>query len=352
MSFLWNGIVFLKLLKNKARPSPKHKKYFLKNAYKKSGVLPGRKIYLNKINLPIERTSVPAFFNKKVKAGMTVEAAIVLPIFLFFFLNLSCAIEMIRLHCNLEAALCNTGNKMSVYGSALIGGAAKAEVGTENVEDGMENNEGKKNNKSDNIVIQEAGDIFFSYIYVKNAVIKYEGKDYLDNSPLLYGSDGLQFIESDIFTSQDTFDITMTYAVSPWIDCIGIRPFRMANRYYGHIWNGYDLSNFAKDEEKAETVYIAENASVYHENINCTHLRLTIREVSPGQIGSERNIYGNKYTLCEKCGKGIMPNKLYVGKEGDRYHYSDECPGLKRTVYSMKRAEAEQKYRPCSRCSN
>jgi len=327
MSFLWKGIKLVKLLENKARPSPKHKESFIKTAHKKQpGILPEKKFYnqiINyKITSSIKRTSVPAFFNKKIQAGMTVEAALILPIFLFFFLNLSCAVEMIRLHCNLEAALCNTGNKMSVYGSALTGAGIEAE------------------------------DIIFSYIYVKNAVIDYCGKEYLDNSPLLYGSDGLQFIESEIFTSQDTFEINMTYAVAPWIKYLGIRPFRMANRYYGHIWNGYDLSGSVEDEKVRQTVYIAENASVYHEDSNCTHLKLTIREVSPLEIDSERNIYGSKYTLCEKCGKGIMPNRLYVGIEGDRYHYSDGCPGLKRTIYSMSREEAEQKYRPCSRCSD
>lgn len=322
MSSLWKEIEFVKLLKNKARPSPKPKKFFLKNAHNKPGNLPGKNSCNNKINYSIERTSVPAFFKKNVRAGMTVEAAIVIPLFLFFFLNLSCAVEMIRLHSNLEAALCNTGNKISVYGSALTDGENEAE------------------------------DIFFSYTYVKNAVIKYEGKDYLDSSPLLYGSDGLQFIESDIFTSDDTFELTMTYAVGPWIQYVGIRPFRMANKYYGHIWNGYDLGNSVEEEENIQTVYIAENASVFHENRNCTHLKLAIREVSPLQIGSERNLYGNKYTLCEKCGKGVMPNKLYVGKEGDKYHYREDCPGLKRTVYSMTKTEAQQKFRPCSRCSN
>ena len=53
---------------------------------------------------------------------MTVEASIVLPLFLFFFLNLGCAIEMIRLHGNLQLALWQIGSKMAVYGYALDSG--------------------------------------------------------------------------------------------------------------------------------------------------------------------------------------------------------------------------------------
>lgn len=342
MSSLWNEIEFVKLLKNKARPSPKHKEFFLKNAHKNPGALPVKKSYINKVNSTIERTSLLTFSNKKVHAGMTVEAAIVFPLFLFFFLNLSCAVEMIRLHCNLEAALCNIGNKMSIYGSALLSEEVK--------EEGKELEEAERDSKN-TIVMQEAKDMLFSYIYVKDAIIRYEGKEYLDSSPLLYGSDGLQFLESDIFTSDDTFEITMTYAVAPWIQYVGIRPFSMANKYYGHIWNGYDLSSSVDNKEKIQTVYIAQNASVYHEDINCTHLKLSIREISPLNIKSERNIYGKKYTLCEKCGKGTMPNRLFVGMEGDRYHFRKDCPGLKRTIYSMSKTEAGSKYRPCSRCS-
>ena len=50
---------------------------------------------------------------------MTIEAAVVLPCFLFFFINLSSSLEMIRLHGNLEYALHNAGNEVCLYGSLL-----------------------------------------------------------------------------------------------------------------------------------------------------------------------------------------------------------------------------------------
>ncbi|MBR1478556.1 MAG: hypothetical protein IJ608_11435 [Lachnospiraceae bacterium] len=269
-------------------------------------------------------------------ASMSVEAAVVLPIFIFFFVNLSCAIEMMRLHGNIETALVNAGNKLSVYGSVYSynGGYVTAEEG------------------DDDGIMDEIKDVAFSYAYIKNEVIDYTGKAYLDASPLLYGSDGLNFLESEIFTSGDTFEITMTYAVQPWIKMPGVRPFRMANRYYGHIWNGYGTGFEGQaPEEAVETVYVAENASVYHENRNCTHLSLRISEVNTFDIPGLRNENGGKYTACEKCAKGLTPYTLYIGAEGDRYHFDRNCPGLKRTVYSMTKAEAVKKYRPCSRCS-
>lgn len=291
----------------------------------------------------IKGISLFTFLKQGMSAGMTVEAALVLPLFLFFFLNLSCALEMIRLRGNLELALWETGSKLSVYGHILSTGLPEKDQGYN-----RENGAGKE---SQNELWAELGDIAFSYLYVKNAVIQYTGEEYLEKSPLTRGVNGLQFWESEIFTEGDCFEIVMTYEVSTWMEIPGIRPFRMWNRYYGHIWNGYEISGTDEAGNPAsETVYVAANGAVYHKNENCTHLQLTIREVAGRQVGDERNGSGGKYTLCEKCGKGAQPDIVFIGVEGDRFHYDRGCAGLKRTYFSILLSDAG-KYRSCSRCS-
>ncbi|MCM1536012.1 MAG: hypothetical protein NC126_08850 [Clostridium sp.] len=281
-------------------------------------------------------TSLFTFFKRKLSAGMTVEAALVLPLFLFFFLNLSCALEMIRLQGNLELALWETGSKLSVYGHILSANPSEKE-------------QAKKSGQNE--ILAELGDIAFSYLYVRNAVTQYVGEEYLEQSPLTHGVNGLQFLESEIFTEGDCFEIVMTYEVSTWMDIPGIRPFRMWNRYYGHIWNGYEISGTGEAGRPAdETVYVAENGVVYHKTPDCTHLQLTIQEVDKEQVGNKRNAGGGKYTICEKCGKGASPETVFIGKEGDRFHYDRGCAGLKRTYFSILLSDAG-KYRPCSRCS-
>ena len=272
-----------------------------------------------------------ALLSREVCASMTVEAAIVLPIFLFFFINMGCAIEMIRLHGNLELALREAGNKLSVYGYVL--------------------DQGDTAESDSSALGQEVLDIAFSYTYVKRQIINYAGEEYLNQSPLIYGTDGLQFVESEIFTGQDQFELILTYAVSPWMQTPGVRAFRMANKYYGHIWNGYDLGNTSNDNGVTKDyVYLARNGTVYHESPNCTHLALTIREVSAMQVPYERNESGGRYTRCEICGRGTSPGIVYIGVEGDRYHHDRECSGLRRSIYTMERETAQARYRPCSRC--
>lgn len=313
----------MKLQTSHKRPSPKHTNTNLSLA---RGFLNGKSPYQAKPCNAIEETSLFAFFGKKAAAGMTVEAAIVLPLFMFFFLNMSSAIEMIRLHGKLQLALWNVGNRLAVYGCALEGGEQPDGQGW-----------------------RELADIAFSYTYVKNETVNYVGQEYLEESPLTYGTDGLQFWESDIFTQDDSMELIVTYSVSPLGEMVGFKPFRMANRYCSHIWNGYRLPG-AEDDEKEEVVYVAENGEVYHQDRDCTHLVLSVQQVTMQEALLRRNMQGARYGECEKCAQGRLQAQVYITNEGNRYHYDKSCPGLKRTVFTISKERAE-KYKPCKRCS-
>lgn len=334
------------------KPSPTKtilSQQFIKNSALYESIHRNRNGHTDYRHLSIEGTPLFIFLQKKAAAGMTVEAAMVLPVFLFFFLNLSCALEMIRLQGNLELALRETGNQFSIYGAML-----PAEVSPEPKEYGERDMGSGKGG-----ILAELGDIALSNLYAKRAVIKYAGEDYLKQSPLTKGADGLQFMGSEIFQAGDCFELLMTYEVSAWMQMPGIRPFRMWNRYYGHFWNGYAMPGAnagaggmpgADTGSAGVTVYVAENGSVYHRSRDCTYLSLTVREVAGSQIEHERNGNGGKYYRCKKCGKGDVPTEVFVGAEGERFHYDRNCSGLKRTFFSIFLEEADS-YRPCSRCS-
>jgi len=281
----------------------------------------------------VRGASLSALLHRWAEGGMTVEAALVLPLFLFFFLNLSCAMELIRLHGNIQLALWETGTRLSVYGFAL---------GKEEVLRSAEEREGSWG--------EEIAGIAFSYAYIKSKLTDSLGEEYLNASPLERGADGLQFWESKILPSKDEVEITVTYAVSPWYSVVGFRPFRMANRYYCHIWNGYDVAGGSGENgELPVTVYVAENGEVYHRDRNCSHLQLSVREIADYMLNSCRNENGERYVMCEKCKSSPCTGILYITAEGSRYHYGRDCPGLKRTVFSILLKDAGG-YRPCSRC--
>ena len=317
MPFLWGKKEPNNKTKKNKKPSPTNQLFSTGLAQSPQKNVGGSTRRLRPIYRLIEKVPLPASFHRKLKAGMTVEAAVVLPLFLFFVLNLSCSIELIRLHGNLQIALWETGSQMAVYGHAL----------------------------EDSTVAS-----MFSYFYVQNQVVKYVGEDYLNNSPLTEGAKGLIPWESKIFNSQDEMDLIITYQVSPWSGLVGFTSFRMANRYYGHIWNGYDISNPEEESQLLEDiVYMAENGQVYHEDRNCTHLKLSIQETTWEGAKQKRNQWGKSYTACEKCCPEEGTVILYITDEGERYHSDRNCSGLKRTVFSVPRDRVSG-HRVCSRC--
>ena len=275
----------------------------------------------------------PFFFHKYHTsgwhAGMTVEAAIVLPCFLFFFLNLLGIIEVYRLHSTLLAALRETGRELSVYAYAYK--AVTKEEEDEGLEALLEN-------------------IAFSYLYVKGRVESLAGEEYLDTSPLSEGKESIRYTDSSILQQGDIIDLVASYQVSPFIGVVGFSPARFYCRYYGRAWTGYEVAPEGEEGgSREEYVYVAENAEVFHLSRECTHIRLSISECEAPDLETLRNESGSKYTPCELC-VSFPDGRFYIARTGDRYHRDLNCSGLKRTITVMLRGEAEKKYRICSRC--
>lgn len=259
------------------------------------------------------KSSLPAFFRKELRAGMTVEASVVLPLCICFLINLSGAIEMIRLHNNLQFALWNTGSRIAML-------ACEEEYPIPSL---------------------------LTQLFVRGCITDCLGEEYLDQSPLTYGSNGLLLLESNLSGEENELDFVITYRTDSLIPLLGFPSFRMANRCCVRMWNGYEIT----PQEQTELVYVTEQGEVYHRSRECTYLRLSVRETLRERLESERNRQGSRYAACEKCAHGNMPAILYLTDEGDCYHYCRDCPGLKRTVTAIAK-EAAGGYRPCSRCGN
>ncbi|MCM1569457.1 MAG: hypothetical protein NC081_08425 [Roseburia sp.] len=319
---------------NQPNPSPNHMEKILRQAHGagRSFIRTIKKLS-PKRHKPIEGISVPISLTGKLGAGMTVEASLVLPLFLFFFLNLSSTMEIIRLHGNLEMALWEIGSRMSIYGYALSD------------EKKLQDRAGTGESWW-----YELADMAFSYGYVKQKLVDYVGEDYLEGSPLTYGADGLQFVGSDVFSQSDHLEIVLTYQVSPLCAVPGFRSFLMENHYLGHLWTGYEIPGTGEgSRQKLVLYYVAENGEVYHISGECTHLKLTKRRVSLTEALSARNAQGGRYTRCGKCKKETSSDMVWIPDIGEHYHYSESCSGLKRTIYTITEEEIIG-YRACSRC--
>ena len=89
------------------------------------------------------------------------------------------------------------------------------------------------------------------------------------------------------------------------------------------------------DDDDDEYVYVAENGSVYHNSRSCYHIRISVRSVS-GEVLDDRY---SGLSACRICGRYKSNGVIYVTEQGDKYHYSLGCSGLKRTIYRKKKSE-------------
>lgn len=249
------------------------------------------------------------------RGSMTVEAAVVIPLILLFFLHLGSVMEMIRLHGKLEYALWQVGREVAVYGAS----------GNE----------------------EEIPDFAISYLYVSSRIGQILGEEYLDTSPLTYGSKGLNYLTSEYLEEEESIDIVITYQVSPQITCFPFPYFRMASRYYGRAWTGY-----AVGEEMQQTtyVYVAQEGEVWHSRADCSYLKLHIYEANPNALWMLRNENGEKYRACSRCADYPLGEQVYLTEDGNRYHTVRSCPSLQRRVHAIV-WQTDLPYRPCSRCA-
>lgn len=122
-----------------------------------------------------------------------------------------------------------------------------------------------------------------------------------------------------------------------------------ADQVVVRAWVGYTGESFS-GRGGEQIVYLTPGGSVYHTDRDCTHLRLSVRQVSRDALDGERNQSGGRYYACEYCVRsGAAGNTVYITDHGSSYHSQINCQGLKRTIEAVPLSLAGG--RPCcSRC--
>lgn len=250
---------------------------------------------------------------KKIKGSITIEVALVLPLFMFCLLNLITLFEMIHIHSVMDSALNQVGKEISTYA---------------NFQDVYENS-------------------FLTEAYVRERVIQIAGREKIENSVIVGGISGIKLWRSEVRTDNDVIDLIVTYRVKPWFAFEHVGEMVLINRCCVKAYTGYEREELGVGEGK---YYIADTGEVYHLNRTCTHLLLSISMIEIQELESARNMYGSAYSPCEICFDEYCGNSnIYITEQGDRYHAFVACPGLKRTIYVISASEIGN--RPlCLRC--
>ncbi|MBO4776097.1 MAG: pilus assembly protein [Lachnospiraceae bacterium] len=256
---------------------------------------------------------------KYKKGSLTIETALVLPIFMSLSIALVSVLEMITLYSRVEYALHETAREIAIaqYPIEYV-----KQCGEEIFESKLDSD------------VTEYIDFIPSGPVARILFTEKFGFKNISNSLIKNGELGIMFFRSEVLDEEGNVDLIATYRVEPLFNLFKVGEMTFANRAKVHAWNGYSHS---KNSEKDQYVYITETGTVYHTNRNCSHLHVTVLTVYKEKLDECRNKDGKKYYPCEKCagkdkGEGEF---VYVTPYGTSYHTSLSCSGLKRTIYKV-----------------
>lgn len=259
--------------------------------------------------------------------SITLEAAIALPLYVFAIVILISIIGMLKSYADVEASVYRAGKELALY--------TTAETVTQSMDDS------EMADVANTVLV----DTYAKNMLVNNLEGEADTPGYIEN-----GTSGISFIQSRVdgaAEEENIIDLVATYKLKPRIDFFGVGTVSVANRARLHTWTGYEIPGTTDDDEE-RMVYITESGTVYHLTPTCTHINLSITPVDYDLVSTYINENGGTYDRCLLCGGGTG-GTVFITSDGDCYHSSVTCSGLKRTVIEIPISEVGT--RPCcQRC--
>ena len=261
-----------------------------------------------------EKTSRCASFKKR--GSMTVEAALVFPLFVFALTAFLYLFFLVQLRTEIGRALTDAGRELAqiAYFSEDAGNLAPSALATvygrREVDASLENLAAAK-------------------------IIK-------------GGVGGVSFLgtvweeETSMLTLPATYQVVLPPGLS-WF-----HPIRVTQMRTIRGWTGFQGRSGTKETTGEEIVYVTDYGTVYHRELGCRHLKLSVRQEILAEVPELRNTDGAKYYPCERCWEGET-ELVFLTESGNRYHQSLNCSSLVRGIRTLRISETGG-LPPCSVC--
>jgi len=262
---------------------------------------------MNKSNSPNKRAAacIPA-------GSITIEAALIIPIFLFAAL---CLIYVLEIHA------IQTTIRMAAHTAAKE--VAQQMAVLPDIETGL----------------------------FHNNLIRAAEPEKLNRSSIVNGSKGIRCWKTKV-NALDQLEVCIEYKIAlPFPDFVEAH-LECQEIFLVKCWTGYRKGNADDRSSENTVVFVTEQGSVYHTDLECSYLKLSTQFVPGDLLENLRNKDGSRYTACAGCISGHFHSGggYYVTDYGECYHSSLNCSGLKRTIYSITMEEAAGKG-GCSKCT-
>lgn len=264
-------------------------------------------------NKIVEKKSKRTSFSASDRGSMTLEASLIVPIFLIVLLMLTSAGEIFMIHEQISHGICeaakrSAANEYQLRKKGMSGGS-------------------------------------LSGLSVKATFLDCVNRKFLDKSALIGGSAGVAAACKLTLTSKGEQIVSVRYHIRRKMPFLSTQWATFEQKIRQKSMTGYVPDG---DELKEGYVYITPHQAVYHKDLSCTHLALDI------SVDEDVSKYLNKqtsYKACDKCTKHQKGeiSCVYIAKEGEAYHTDLTCSGLKRTVKQVDLSTLKG-MKPCQRC--
>ncbi len=261
----------------------------------------------------VERISRRA--SGRAAGSLTVEAALVFPLFLFGVTAFLYLFLLLRLQTQVERILTDTGRELAQEAYLTAAGDGFADAASPAFRSSRALEAGLSGKAVSGILSGGIGGISTS-------------KSRWDP-------------EKSVFTLEASYQVVLPPGIS-WF-----HPVKIVQKKTVRGWTGFG-SREKQTEREEEIVYVTDHGTVYHRSLACRHLKLSVRQAGLEEAERLRNDSGGKYYPCERCWKNSS-SLVYITESGDRYHGKLNCPGLTRGIHAVLLSETGG-LPPCSAC--
>ena len=282
--------------------------FFFNNKTKKS--LPGAQAVLFCSHMHNQRETPSCICQK---GSITVEASVILPLFVGFFVALLFFFRIMQVQLVIQGVLEETGRSMAVLSVKEL----------------------------------EETEAEIEYLGLAKAMVYLKlREEELIEQYVIGGAAGVNLLASEF--KGDYILLNANYVMNFPIRIFGRTDFLLSQRTRYRKWNGWHSQVDVGFLE--EWVYVTEYGEVYHMRRSCPYLELSIQKIGTYELSTKRNLNGEVYEACERCKVGPFSEMVYITDYGEKYHYSLECGGLKRIIYQKRRSDVGS-MEACKKCS-
>lgn len=272
-------------------------------------------------------------------ASITLESAIVIPVFLIAIISVMYFMVIIYTHLCIQISIEEMADDLTtkMYAiSVVMEKAASVNGDTETEED----------NYGEDIYELAQKGVTAAYLYGK--LIDKLGYENISGACIVNGAAGLDMTSSEFDMDAGIGNIIVCYKVKIPFLSESIKTLSFVQKCRFRFWTGVSLEN----TDDKNIVYITPTGTVYHLDLMCRHLDLSISKTTYEQMLNERNSSGAKYSRCANCCTGDISGSsiVYITESGTKYHSSLSCSSLKRGIITIDLSEVEDKMSPCSSC--